>query len=212
MTTTLQKQFNKVFAQLEQDGFLLLADSDLPNVSGLITGEKIRGSWWSHKLAQTIFAVSEMLEDHTDVSVMKLISGKVTFVHRELWNGIYSIGIAREEWQMKHLSATARSLLKTLDEAGTIQTDKLKQQPGPKPGDTARELESRLLIHAEQIHTESGKHAKVIETWDVWASRASFRPRADNPASAKRSIEQRLADLNQKHNGSGKLPWPSRLQ
>ena len=212
MTASLQKQFNKVFAQLEQDGFVLLADSDLPNVSGLITGEKIRGSWWSHKLAQTIFAVSEMLEDHADVLVMKLISGKVTFVHRELWNRIYSIGVAREEWQMKKLSTNARSLLKTLDEAGTIQTDKLKQTGGPKPGDTARELESRLLIHAEQIHTESGKHAKVIETWDAWARRAGFNPRADNPATARRFIEQRLAELNQKYNGSGKLPWPSQLQ
>ena len=174
----------------------------------LITKERIRGSWWSHKLAQTIFSVSEMLDDHADVMIMKLISGKVTFVHRELWNHIYSIGVAREEWQLKKLSTTAKRLLEMLDGEGQIQTDKLGTKLGPKPGDTARELELRLLIHADQIHTESGRHAKVLETWDAWAKRVRFRARAKNPAAAKRFIEERLADLNQKYDGNGALPWP----
>jgi hypothetical protein len=200
MTASLQKQFDKVFAQLQDDGFLLLSDSDLPSVSGLVTGEKIRGSWWSHQRAQVIFDVSEMLDDHPDVMIMKFISKKVTFVHRELWNHVYSIGVAREEWQLTKLSASARRVIEKLDDG---------EEPGPKLGDTARELESRLLVHAEQIHTESGKHAKVIETWDAWARRAGFRPRRQDPAAARRFLEQRLSNINRKHNGAGKLPWPS---
>lgn len=194
MTASLQKQFDKVFAQLRDDGLLLTAD-----LTYLITGERIRGSWWSHKLAGTIFKVSEMLDDHPDVTIMKLISGKVTFVHRELWSSIYSIGIAREDWQLKKLSANARRLLKTVDSSGSVQTS----------GDAARELESRLLVHAEQIHTESGKHAKIIETWDAWAKRAGFRARASDPVAARRFIEQQLKNLNTKYNELGKLPWPS---
>ena len=212
MTARSREKFNKVFAQLQDDGFLLLSDSFLPNVSRLVTDEKMRGSWWSHQLAQTIFAVGEMLEDHPDVVIVKLISGKVTFVHRKLWNRIYSIGVGREEWQLKKLSANGKALLKALDQTGRTQTNKLGKEFGPKPGDTARELEVRLLIHAAQIHTESGKHAKVIETWEAWAESVGFRARAKDPVAARRFLEQRLASINKRHNGLGKLPWPSTLE
>jgi hypothetical protein len=204
MTASLQEHFDKIFAQLEGDGLLLTSD-----LTYLITNERIRGSWWSHKLAHTIFSVAEMLDDHPDVMTTKLVSGKVTFVHRELWNHIYSIGVAREEWQMKKLSAIGRRLLETLDTAGQVQTNTLGDRFGAKPGDVARELETRLLIHAEQIHTDSGKHAKVIETWDTWAKRAGFRARANDPVAARRFVEQRLTNINSKSNGRGKLPWPS---
>ena len=179
MTASLQKQFDKVFAQLHEDGLLLLSDPDLPSVSGIIAGERIRGSWWSHELGQTIFTVSEMIEDHKDVLITKLISRKVTFVHRELWNYIYSIGVARDDWQLKKLSADPHH----------------------------SELEARLLIHAEQIHTESGKHAKIIETWDAWVKRVGFRPHRQDPVAARQFLEQRLADINKKYSGRGKLPW-----
>lgn len=202
MTASLQKQFDKVFAQLTADGFLLLSDATLPSVSGLIANEKLRGSWWSHKSAQTIFDVAEMLEDHPDVLIMKLISGKVTFVHRALWDRIYSIGVAREEWQLNKLSTNARALLDKLDEEGTIQF-------GSKSGETARELESRLLVHSEQIHTESGAHAKVLETWNAWARRNGFRARAKSPVAARRFLEEQLAEINNKHNAGGSLPWPA---
>ena len=211
MIASLRKEFDRVFAHLEEDGFLLLSDADLPSVSRIIAGEAVRGSWWSHNQGQTIFTVSEMLEDHRDVMIMKLISGKVTFVHRELWSRIYSIGVAREDWQLKKLSATSRRLLEVIDDAGQVQTNKLVKEIGSKPGDGARELELRLLIHAEQIHTESGKHAKVAETWATWAKRAGFRARSNDPVAARRFVEQRLASLNEKHNGRGQLPWPSTL-
>ncbi len=211
MTVSYREQFDKVFAQLQNKGLLLVSDADFPNVANIITGEHIRGSWWGHKRAHAIFGVAEMLEDHPDVLVMKLISGKVTFVHRELWNRIYSIGVAREDWQLKRLSANAKALLKATDATGSLQTDKLGKEFGAKPGETARELELRLLIHAEQVHTESGKHAKVIETWDTWAKRTGFRARAKNPVAARRFLEQRLAGINKKHNGRGQLPWPSTL-
>ena len=159
MTASLRQHFDKVFIELQKFGMLLLSDSSLPNVRQLIAKGPGRGSWWSDESAQTIFTVSEMLEDHPDVLVMKLISEKVTFVHRELWGRIYSIGVAREDWQTKNLSPAAKQLLKKLDIDGWLQTNKLGKEFGAKPGETVRELESRLLAHANQIHTESGAHA-----------------------------------------------------
>ena len=212
MTASARKQFDEVFLQLEKFGLLLLSDSSLPNVSRLVAAKKISGSWWSDEAAHRIFAVSEMLEDHPDVMIMKLVSNKVTFVHRELWGRVYSIGVAREDWQLKKLSVVAKRLLKELDAKGWLQTNKLGKDFGPKPGETARELESRLLLHANQIHTESGAHAKVIETWDTWADRAGFRARAKSPAAARRFLEQRLLELIKDFGGSCQLPWPPDAQ
>ena len=209
MTASARKQFDEVFLQLEKFGLLLLSDSSLPNVSRLVADKKISGSWWSDEAAHRIFAVSEMLEDHPDVMIMKLVSNKVTFVHRELWGRVYSIGVAREDWQLKKLSAVAKRLLKELDAKGWLQTNKLGKEFGPKPGETVRELESRLLLHANQIHTESGAHAKVIETWDTWADRAGFRARAKSPTAARQFLEQRLTEMNKKFGGKGALPWPA---
>jgi len=202
MTAGPREQFDKVFLQLREFGFLLLTDASLPSVSRLIADAPVRGSWWSHESAQEIFVVSEMLEDHPDVLMVKLISDKVTFVHRELWAHVYSIGVAREDWQLKNLTTAAKQLLKALDAEGCLQTNKLKA------GQAARELERRLLLHANQIHTESGAHAKVIETWDTWAERAGFRARAKSPAAARRFLEKRLAEVNKNFGGKGRLPWP----
>ena len=209
MSAGLRKQFDEVFLQLERFGLLLLTDSSLPNVAGLVAGGKVSGSWWSHKAAQRIFAVSERLEDHRDVLILKLVSNKVTFVYRELWGHVYSIGVAREDWQLKKLSPPARQLLKALDEQGCLQSNKLGKEFGPKPVETARELEARLLLHANQIHTESGAHAKVIESWTTWAKRAGFRASAKSSSVARHFLEQRLAEMNKEFGGNGKLPWPA---
>lgn len=206
----IAKHFDKVFLQLREFGFLLLTDPSLPSVSRLVADAPVRGSWWSNKNAQQIFVVSEMLEDHPDVLMVKLISEKVTFVHRDLWGHIYSIAVAREDWQLKNLTPAAKQLLEALDAECVLQTDKLKKI-GPKRGDATRELELRLLLHANQIHTESGAHAKVIETWDTWAERAKFRAQATDPAAARRFLEKRLAEINTNFGGKGRLPWLTHL-
>ncbi len=167
----------------------------------------MRGSWWSHPLSHQIFAVNEQLEGNADVLITKLISGKVTFVHRQLWRPLNAIGRAREDWQMKDLSAPARLLLKQLDQAGSLTTNKLGPAFGAKPGDTARDLEKRLLIRAEQFHTASGAHSKLLETWETWARRVGFRAAPLSPTTARRRIELRLDELNKEFDGAGKLPW-----
>jgi hypothetical protein len=210
MTAASRKNFDKVFLHLQKFGLLLLSDSALPSVSQLVANTKVKGSWWSHENAHAIFAVCEMLEDHPDVLIVKLISDKVTFVHRELWGRIYSIGVAREDWQLKNLSTEAKRLLKTLESEGWLQTNKLGKEFGMKPGETARELEQRLLLHANQIHTESGAHAKILETWDTWAQRACSRANAKSADAAKRFLERRLAEINKEFGGSGSLPWLER--
>ena len=102
---------------LKKYGLLLLNDPALPNLCLLVGGERVRGSWWAHPRAQEIFQVYDALEDHPDVLILKLISGKVTYIHRTLWPQIVAVGRAREVWQMRGLSPAARKLLAAVDKA-----------------------------------------------------------------------------------------------
>jgi hypothetical protein len=207
MTATSGQYFDQAFGQLKKIGFILQSDSSMPSVTVTVTGKELKGSWWASKDAQTIFEVGEMLADHPDVLVMKLIAGKVTFVHRSLWKRVYSIGVAREDWQIKTLTPAASRLMKALDAEGTLQANKLGKSFGAKPSDTARELELKLLLHAEQIHTSSGAHSKMLETWQTWARRVGFQVRPTNPSTARRFIEQRLAQVGT-HLPRKLFPWP----
>jgi hypothetical protein len=207
MTAKVTTRFDKVFLQLKKLGLLLLSGSAFPSVVNLIARSDVKGSWWSHPDAHAIFAVSELLEAHPDVLIMKLLEGKVTFIHRELWSQIYSIGVAREDWQMKDLSAPAKALLTNVENEKSLDTNKLAPVRGMKPGDLARELELRLLVHANQVHTESGAHAKRLETWDSWADRVGLKDRRSHPQHAKQLMEKRVKALNDKFGADARLPW-----
>lgn len=214
MTIATANHFKRVFDKILSLGFLLESDPRLPSVCSLITGAPVKGSWWSHPLAQTIFLVNGKLEDHPDVLITKLVSGKVTFVHRNLWPEILAIGTSHEPWQMKWLSNSAQTLLRALQEKGTLQTDQMVQATSQlsskaKPGDAARELERKILIHADQIHTASGAHAKVLETWEYWAKRTGFAVSPVQLHEARGNMEERLRKLNDKFQGTARLPWNS---
>jgi len=207
--TTTVTYLQRVFRQLKKYGFMLESDPKLPSVCSLITGGPLKGSWWAHPMAQIIFRVNEQLDDHQDVLITKLVAGKVTFVHRELWPEIISVGESREIWQTKTLSAPARSLLQLIDERGSVITNELPaiDSGKVKAGDVARELEKKLLISAAQVHTASGAHAKALETWTHWAERVGFESPQLPTASARKSLEDRLLRLNQEFGASANLPW-----
>jgi hypothetical protein len=207
MTAKTDKNFEKVFQKLSEIGLLHVSGNQIPNVQKVITGTTSKGSWWADPAGHDIFAVNQLLEDDPDVAVTKLVSAKVTFVHRKWWPQLFAVATAREEWQLDRLSVAARSMLKAVDEAGMLLTNKLPRSFGSKPGELARELELRLLIYSEQIHTESGSHAKQLETWASWAKRNHFKYRSLDPSKARQALEKRLHEINQEHSGSGRLPW-----
>ena len=194
---------------LEANGFLLESDPKLPSVCSLITGSPLRGSWWSHPLAQIIFQVNEQLEDHDDILIAKLVSRKVTFVHRKLWSELVTIGSARERWQLISLSAATKSLLGQVDAAGSLTTGETiwSQKTDMKLGDAARDLEKRLLVIGTQFHSESGAHEKRLETWDHWMKRKKFKPARISVEAAKDHLDEVLTRLNKKFGAAATLPW-----
>ncbi len=61
------------------------ARGPVPNLAEAIAGATIRGSWWAHPKANTIFLCSRAIRESADVLVCRLVGGKVTYVHRRLW-------------------------------------------------------------------------------------------------------------------------------
>ena len=204
------RDFKTALQTLRRLGLLLETDARLPSVASLIAGEPVSGSWWSHALAQKIFTTLGEFEDHRDVMFTKLISGKVTLVHRKLWPEICAIGTARASWQLKGLSKPARTLLEMIDEQGSVRTDQLawSKSTTAKPGEAARELEKKLLIHAGQFHTETGAHAKLLESWETWAKRVSFKVETISTDEAQsRRWKNRVRKLNEQFEAKARLPW-----
>ncbi|HKF44270.1 MAG TPA: hypothetical protein VKG01_14300 [Thermoanaerobaculia bacterium] len=173
-------------------GLLLVQDKTLPNVVTIVTGDRVAGSWWSHPKGRLVFAVVSRLEDHPDVVFTKLVNGKVTLVHRRLWPALAAVGSAREPWQLDGLSAAARRLLGKVDRSGEVRV----------AGAPVKELERKLLVHSEQVHTESGRHETRIEPWSAWARRVGIEPLRS--AAGRQLLEKASAAIGAP---STALPW-----
>ena len=210
MKTSAQTDLELALQTLKEFGWLLETDAKLPSVTGLVAREPLRGSWWAHPRGQEIFAVLQQVADHRDVIITRLISEKLTLVHRALWSDLLSIATAREGWQLRALSSEARMLLKMIDKSEQVRSDRLDwpaKYKSVKPGQAVLELEKRLLIHSEEFHAESGAHAKRLETWERWSKRVRFDHQIVEVSQAKRRLEQSVRNLNGRYGASGKLPW-----
>ena len=198
----------RVLDALEASGLLLHADSALSSVTTLVAGEPIRGSWWGHPRGHAIFRALVALDDHPDVLAARLVSGKVTYVHRRLWPALAAVACAGEPWQTKGLSAAARALLARVRK-GRLRTDRLPKGRGrgasKATGEAAREVERRLLVRSEEVHTETGAHAKWLETWEEWARRAGLDAASMPVSRAKAELKNALRALDP--SGKARLPW-----
>jgi hypothetical protein len=191
---------DEIFGELETHGLLLKTDARLPNVSALVAGEPVRGSWWAHPKSHQIFHALVELAAHPDVLTAKLISGKDTFIHRTLWPAFLAVAMSRDPWQRKGLDSRALTLLKEVDEKGEVATG----------GSTAAALERSLLVEGEQAHTEKGSHAKVLKSWERWMKAAGVAPAGLTPAEGRESLEKLVAHLNGRFGARGTLPWPAK--
>jgi hypothetical protein len=170
----------RVLDALARHGLLLKQDKAVPSVVGIITRESLRTSWWSHPQAHLIFSVLSELADHPDVLSTKLLFRKDTLIHRSLWPSLLAMAGAREPWQLEQLSRSANSLLRRID---------LADSPVRATGATVKELEMRLLARVYEIHTESGRHALVLESWQAWSRRVGCGAAASIP-HARHVLEQ----------------------
>lgn len=182
-----------VLKALRRFGLLLKQDRVLPNVVAIITGETLTTSWWSHPQSHAIFHCLAHLADHPDVLFTKLVAGKDTLIHRHLWPDFLAVATAGEPWQYRRLTSQAKDLLSKAQGQGPVLAS----------GAPVKELEKRLLVHGEQVHTASGRHETQLETWAAWADRVAC------PTEVSAQLgKTRLEAVLQKLGGSaGQLPW-----
>lgn len=64
---------------------LASAKGPVPRLAEIIANEPIKGSWWAHPKSHQIFAILQAMSESADILVCRLVSGKITFVHRRLW-------------------------------------------------------------------------------------------------------------------------------
>jgi hypothetical protein len=176
---------NAVAAAIRKHSLLLLQDKTVLNAVTIITGERVAGSWWSHPRSNEIFRIVDEVKDSRDIVLAKLVGGKVTFIHRRLWPALFAVGGAREPWQTRGLSRAATTLLRRIEAEGSVQAS----------GAAVKELESRLLVRSEEVHTESGKHATMLRLWP------SSRLRVE---TARRKLEAAVIAIG---GTTALLPW-----
>ena len=196
-------------AELERSGLLLAADARLPSLTTLVAGVPVRGSWWGHPSGRAIYAAQVALEESGLATTAKLVDGKVTWVHRRLWPDLLRVGSADEPWQRARLSRAALALLDEVREHGELQLAERAGTPAARQRSlaAARELEARLLVHASQVHTESGAHARVLTSWPSWAASLHLRPARAGVARARAGFESILDSWSGSCGVRARLPW-----
>lgn len=198
---------------LEKQGFLLLSDSVWPSLVTRMVGEPVRGSWWGHELGHAIYNLASELEDHPDVLAVKLIGGKVTFVHARCWPDLLAVVSQGAAWQIRGLSDRELLLWRAVEKASSLRLDQLPKALGaklPKPKPVAAKLCDRLLVFGESIHTETGAHATQLNAWSAWASAKGVSPAKDAEA-AKQRLEGLVSAWDRPETGKGRrlFPWPA---
>lgn len=179
-------------------GMILLQDGSLPNAVGLLAGETIRGSWWTHPAANQMYNAVNAVIEHREVLAAKLVGGKVTLLHRSLWPALLAVAMERADWQLGGLTAEASALLRRLDRGHTLES----------VGSPAQLMQKRLLAHAAETHTASGKHAIQLVPWASWAQQVGCTA-LESSQAARTRLEEALAAIGGR---PALLPWNRRVR
>ena len=135
------------------------------------------------------------------VAWVTLVVGKETLVHRRLWPALVAAAECRQDWQLRGLNPSARSLLRRVRSGDRVQVDRERAA-------AATELERRLLVRGASEHTPSGRHARFLETWQAWATKQGIAA-ADLPAvpDALAALAAPVLDWTGGRAPPGILPW-----
>ena len=150
---------------------LTTSNDHIPSLVEELTGTRVGGSWWSHPRAHLIYNTYRRIAESRHVLTVKLVEGKVTFVHRDLWPSLLS-AVSDQEWQRRarsKLKPLGQELLGVVEERGALL---LTPASAPMPGveyralrNAKQALERRCLVISGDRHTAKGRHAPHLESW-----------------------------------------------
>jgi hypothetical protein len=166
-----------ILEALDEHGLMLVHDLVLPSVTQLV----VAGSWWAHPEANIIYNALLAIED--DVASVKLVRKKQKLVAKRLWLEIVTIGQSPSDTQLRGLDHQARALLAEINTADEPLIVEREQR------DTAKDLATRLLVYATEVHTESGHHVNAYCSWTLWGTEKKVTPH-DNVKVARENFEE----------------------
>ena len=184
---------------VEREGLLLVHDQVLPSVTALIAGGPVPGSWWSHPLANLIYNALGAIADQ--VPSCKLVSKKVTLIAPRLRADLVAVGSSKQSWQLKGLPKPTKGLL-----------DRVESSSHPVMLDThelriaGKQLEERLLVSGDEVHTDTGRHVKALIPWSRWRRDQGVTGRLPTAESAMAHFEAIVDRWNPRRRV---LPWPA---
>jgi hypothetical protein len=155
----------------EQGAMTLVPTGRATALVEAVTGEPLRGSWWGHPAARRVQAIAAGLEASPEVLVLKLVGGKLTFLHRDLWVPLARVAMDRRRRReaMAALPEAARELLALVAGCGQLRLDHVARERGESEREisrTATLLELELLVHGRSVYTERRRHALLLRTWE----------------------------------------------
>jgi len=136
-----------------------------------VAGGRVQGSWCDHPASARIVELSAALEASAEVLTLKLVGGKVTFLHAALWPALLRVAHDRPRLERVQagLSPAAVRLLDEVERTGEARLDQLgRQNSWPPERDLARaakELEAGLLAHLSTSADDRGRQALVVRSW-----------------------------------------------
>ena len=200
----------RIGRELERIGLLMQHDAELPSFTTLAAGEPIRGSWWADPRCHEIYDLMQVFHDRKDVLTAKVVNRKVTLVHARLWPALLAVAQDPAPERTRKLADVGKRLYERVTEQGVARADELRKSGFADTAEitkAARELEAKLLVHADDVHTESGAHAKVLQTWKRWAEERGVAAGALTVAQAKQQLEQAVQTLSVGASRPARVPW-----
>ncbi len=191
-------------------GVVLHSDPRFPSLVNMVAEETVHGSWWRHPRAHRIFQVAGKLTENPDVLLTKLVSGKDTYIHRRVWTHFLAVATSKDSWQLSGLPDLTLSLLNAVEAREELRTDEFAREVHFEVkdlGEMARQLERRLLVYGEDIHTQRGFHAKLLRDWRRWMKLVGFEPNSVDVSDAKQALEALVDGINKEFAAAGTLPW-----
>jgi hypothetical protein len=201
---------HEVEAELARLGLLLQHDRTLPCVTARVAGAPIAGSWWGHARGHEIYDLLVAFEAGAGALAAKLVNGKVTFVHEQLWSALLALVASPLVIEGATLSARAQRLLEHVQERACVRQGELRGagfDSGPELKKVVAELESNVLVHTSSEHTPSGTHEKVLRSWSEWARAHAFIPTPMTHEQASSQLAAAASALGAGTRQSVRLPW-----
>ncbi|MCI0572249.1 MAG: RNA methyltransferase [Myxococcaceae bacterium] len=171
-----------------------------PSLVEAVVGGPLAGSWREHAKGRLIYRLGRQLRASPQVLAVRLVEGKVAFVHPALWPEVYRVAMepTRRRASLAGLSPRARALLEVVERDGELRLE--RSGPWTKEREV---LEARLLVHSAEEQGLNGAHRAVLRSWRAWA------PPALERAAAALSYGEALARLEHASGGApaGLGPW-----